>query len=192
VTGSVYSKDDLDHYTHVNGYLQELPQAGEIQVYCTVSALDTGLFSLPERDFLACSNPKDSFITTSMSFLIKHSSSSGVNLTLFDLGLRKDLSSYLPALQPHLETRRPFTVDREAKDCLLDGGISPEDIEVRSLGRHCPISSLNALLLDRNSKPRSLGPHWASFSLQERNTFCRRRIYVSAQARQTSVWRRSL
>lgn len=40
-----------------------------------------------------------------MSFLIRHPSSDGEELVLFDLGLRKDTSTYVSALQSHLKTR---------------------------------------------------------------------------------------
>lgn len=90
----------------VNGHHKELPASQANQVYCQASALDTGLFSLPERDFLQDGHPTNTFLAPSMSFLIRHPTADGEELLLFDLGLRRDISSYLPALQPHLETRR--------------------------------------------------------------------------------------
>jgi len=111
--------------------VNELPVALQDQAFCQVSALDTGLFNLPEKDFVKPANPDASFTAPSMSFLVRHHNkvTRKEELLIFDLGLRRDISSYLPALQPHLRTRQPFLVETEAREVIAKGGLKPEDVD---------------------------------------------------------------
>jgi glyoxylase-like metal-dependent hydrolase (beta-lactamase superfamily II) len=118
------SKDDLS-----------LPPASPNQPYVSLSALEGGQLTLPERLFVTDADPDKRSTMPSLCFLIQHptpqpnSSRSTTNL-VFDLGLSRDLSSYMPAMHAHISSRQPIISHPDTADSLRNGGIDPaKDID---------------------------------------------------------------
>ncbi|KAI0427125.1 hypothetical protein F5Y09DRAFT_333610 [Xylaria sp. FL1042] len=114
-----------------------LPTESESAAFVTVSALDAGHITLPEHLFVAGADPKVRTTVPSLSFLIQHPSapaSRSGNLTnlVFDLGVKRDLSGYAVAQQPHIVTRQPIITDPDCSTSLRRG-ISSEDEDQRLL-----------------------------------------------------------
>lgn len=112
-----------------------LPAPKPNQNYVNVSAIEGGIISLPDEAFVSPANPWESRSVPSLAFLIEHPGSNvfsagGVGNTtpyvMFDLGLRKDIQSYLPTQQAHLDNRMPYRlgpgVASKLEDCELDPG----------------------------------------------------------------------
>ncbi|KAI2634055.1 hypothetical protein GGS21DRAFT_519814 [Xylaria nigripes] len=79
----------------------------ESPVYATVSALDAGHITLHDAIYVADSDPESHTIVPSLSFLIQHPSSpasrnSKVTNIVFDLGVKRAISDYAPALRAPL------------------------------------------------------------------------------------------
>lgn len=97
-------------------------------VYVTVSALDAGHLTLPERLFVTDADQEKRSTVPSLSFLIRHPSSSPTNdgstktNLVFDLGLKRDLAAYTPAQQKHNAQRQPVIVDPDCAESLRKGG----------------------------------------------------------------------
>lgn len=108
-----------------------LPAPAPNQTYVTISALDAGHLTLPERLFITNADPEKRSTVPSLSFLIQHpSSSSSVPTTLvFDLGLKRDISGYRSAQQHHISQRQPTILSPDAAESLRKGGLSPEQID---------------------------------------------------------------
>jgi len=93
----------------------------------TVSALDGGHLTLPERLFVTDADPEKRSTVPSLSFLIQHQSSSssqsGSSSTnvVFDLGVKRDLAGYTPAQQDHIAQRQPVIVDPDCATSLRNG-----------------------------------------------------------------------
>ena len=99
-------------------------------VYVTISALDAGQITLPERLFVTDADPDKRSTVPSLSFLIQHPSAppsgSGaarqVTNLVFDLGVKRNLNGYRPKQQEHIAQRQPVITQ---PDCAasLRGGI---------------------------------------------------------------------
>ncbi|KAF7547087.1 hypothetical protein G7046_g9109 [Stylonectria norvegica] len=96
-------------------------------VCVTLSALDAGHLTLPERLFVTDADPEKRSTVPSLAFLIQHplpSTSSpgrsGTNI-VFDLGLKRDVNGYKPAQQEHVKQRQPVTTDPDCADSLRYG-----------------------------------------------------------------------
>ncbi|OIW29035.1 hypothetical protein CONLIGDRAFT_715454 [Coniochaeta ligniaria NRRL 30616] len=99
-------------------------------VYVTMSALDAGHLTLPENLFVTDADPTKRATVPSLSFLIQHpsppSSRPGNSTTtttnlLFDLGIKRDLTSYAPAQAAHIAQRHPIIVDPDCAASLRNG-----------------------------------------------------------------------
>lgn len=95
-------------------------------VCVSLSALDAGHLTLPERLFVTDADPEKRSTVPSLSFLIQHSSvdpggqSRKINL-VFDLGLKRDLNGYPPVQQAHIAARQPVTSHPDCADSLRYG-----------------------------------------------------------------------
>jgi glyoxylase-like metal-dependent hydrolase (beta-lactamase superfamily II) len=112
-----------------------LPAASANQVYVTISALESGQLTLPEKLFVTDADPDKYATVPSLSFLIRHpsQSSSGKDSTaiVFDLGVARDVTSYPPAMQTHIANRQPTIHHPDTADSLRAGGLEPaKDIDV--------------------------------------------------------------
>ncbi|KAE8447529.1 hypothetical protein EG329_010659 [Mollisiaceae sp. DMI_Dod_QoI] len=108
-----------------------LPPPSENQTFVTISALDAGYLTLPEHLFITNAAPEKRTTVPSLSFLIRHPSSStnspdrSTNL-IFDLGLKRDFSKYRTAQQHHASQREPTRTLPDAAASLRAGGVDPE------------------------------------------------------------------
>ncbi|KAJ9623889.1 hypothetical protein H2203_005334 [Taxawa tesnikishii (nom. ined.)] len=114
-----------------------LPQSSEDQIYVTISALDAGHLTLPERLFITDADPEKRSTVPSLSFLIQHpagsSATHGRNATnlVFDLGLKRDFTGYAPAQQAHISQRQPTVLSPDAGESLRKGGLDPaKDVDI--------------------------------------------------------------
>jgi hypothetical protein len=110
-----------------------LPPASDLGTtgLVTVHALSCGHFSLPEYQFVSPVSRDARRNVPSLAFLIQHYNQSTKKRTriVFDLGLRKDIKRYAPAIQKHVETRQPMSTDPDVTKSLARGGLVPEDID---------------------------------------------------------------
>ena len=96
-------------------------------VFVTVSALDAGHLTLPERLFITDADPEKRNTVPSLSFLIQHPSPSpsreGSQTTnlVFDLGIKRDLDRYTPSQQIHTAQRQPVITDPDCAASLRYG-----------------------------------------------------------------------
>ncbi|KAL2839397.1 beta-lactamase-like protein [Aspergillus pseudoustus] len=108
-----------------------LPAPFPGETYVTVSPINGGEITLPERSFVFPS--ADSAVTVpSLSFLITHPATRGETkhrLILFDLGLRARLRDYMKEQQAHLGSRRPYVLGPGVAQSLRQGGLDPGDID---------------------------------------------------------------
>lgn len=106
--------------------------AGKDDVYVTVSALEAGHLTLPERLFVTDADPEKKATVPSLSFLIQHASQDGKSTRIvFDLGLKRDLTKYPPTQQAHIANRQPTILHPDCADSLRAGGLDPAtDIDV--------------------------------------------------------------
>lgn len=106
--------------------------AAKDNVYVTVSALEAGQLTLPERLFITNADPEKKATVPSLSFLVQHPSTDGKTTKLvFDLGLKRDLTKYPPAQQAHIQNRQPTILRPDCADSLRAGGLDPaKDIDI--------------------------------------------------------------
>jgi glyoxylase-like metal-dependent hydrolase (beta-lactamase superfamily II) len=107
-----------------------LPPSSPNQPIVQISALEGGQLTLPERLFVTDADPEKRATVPSLSFLIRHptpqpnSPRSTTNI-VFDLGISRDLSSYMPAMQSHISNRQPIITHPDVADTLRAGGLDP-------------------------------------------------------------------
>lgn len=93
----------------------------------SLSALRAGHLTLPEHLFVTDADPDRRSTVPSLAFLIRHEPSR-TNL-VFDLGIKRDLSGYAPALSSHIAARQPAGAGADADDdaaaSLRKGGLDP-------------------------------------------------------------------
>jgi glyoxylase-like metal-dependent hydrolase (beta-lactamase superfamily II) len=109
-----------------------LPASSPDQTYVTISALQAGHLTLPERLFVTDADPEKRATVPSLSFLIQHRSNTTplkTNNLVFDLGLKRDFSGYREAQQNHIAQRQPTTVSPDASESLRKGGLDPKDVD---------------------------------------------------------------
>jgi glyoxylase-like metal-dependent hydrolase (beta-lactamase superfamily II) len=92
-------------------------------VFVTVSALEGGHLTLPERLFVTDADPEKRATVPSLCFLVQHPSPSpagGRNVTrlVFDLGVKRDLNDYTAAQQAHISQRQPVITDPDCAASL--------------------------------------------------------------------------
>ncbi|KAK8065767.1 hypothetical protein PG997_012514 [Apiospora hydei] len=103
-----------------------MPQA-PVPTTVSLSALRAGHLTLPEHLFVTDADPERRNTVPSLAFLIRHAPSK-TNL-VFDLGVKRDLSGYAPAMAPHIAARQPAGAGADAEDdaaaSLRRGGLDP-------------------------------------------------------------------
>jgi hypothetical protein len=101
------------------------------RVTVTVHALSAGHFTLPEHQFVHPISKDARKTVPSLAFLIQHYDvqSSKRTRIVFDLGLRRDVSRYDPAIQKHTTTRQPMTTDPDVVKSLAQGCLMPHDVD---------------------------------------------------------------
>ncbi|KFY40259.1 hypothetical protein V495_05515 [Pseudogymnoascus sp. VKM F-4514 (FW-929)] len=109
-----------------------LPPFSANQVYVRLAALNGGFVTLPERSFVTNADPKKATTVPSMCFLIEHRPPGAAKLEriVFDLGIKRDLTKYVPATRKHITERQPVYSSPDARSSLLSGGLDPsKDID---------------------------------------------------------------
>jgi glyoxylase-like metal-dependent hydrolase (beta-lactamase superfamily II) len=106
-----------------------LPASAPNQTYVTISALEAGHLTLPEKLFVTDADPEKRSTVPSLAFLIQHPSSSKTTNLIFDLGLKRDFKGYRDAQQHHIAQRQPTTVSPDAAESLRKGGLEPSQID---------------------------------------------------------------
>jgi glyoxylase-like metal-dependent hydrolase (beta-lactamase superfamily II) len=109
-----------------------LPPPGPNQTYVTISALQAGHLTLPEKLFVTDADPGKRATVPSLSFLIQHPSKSiplKTETLVFDLGLKRDFSGYREAQQHHIAQRQPTTVSPDCAESLQKGGLDPRNVD---------------------------------------------------------------
>jgi glyoxylase-like metal-dependent hydrolase (beta-lactamase superfamily II) len=109
-----------------------LPAPAVDQTYVTISALQAGHLTLPEKLFVTDADPEKRATVPSLSFLIQHPSRtnhSKKDKLIFDLGLKRDFSGYREAQQQHIAQRQPTIVSPDAADSLRKGGLDPKNVD---------------------------------------------------------------
>ncbi|KAF9077628.1 Metallo-hydrolase/oxidoreductase [Rhodocollybia butyracea] len=103
------------------------------QAYCIVSALEAGHFNLPMKMIIDNAAPGYIVPVPSLSFLLRHSKND--KKLIFDLGIRKDLENYPPVVQKLIQGSNA-TVPQDVVESLVNGGLSPTDIDTVCIS-HC-------------------------------------------------------
>lgn len=106
-----------------------LPAPKPNQAYVTISALDAGYLTLPEKLFVTDADPEKRATVPSLSFLIQHPSTQNTDKLVFDLGLKRDFSGYREAQEQHISQRQPTIVKPDAGESLRKGGLDPKDVD---------------------------------------------------------------
>jgi len=112
-----------------------LPLSTDDEAYVTISALEGGHLTLSERFFVTAADPEKKTTVPSLCFLIKHPSPGNngrptTNL-VFDLGLKRDLNQYTPAMAAHIHNRQPIITNPDCAGSLRAGGFEPHtDIDI--------------------------------------------------------------
>lgn len=109
-----------------------LPSSSSDQTYVSISALQAGHLTLPEKLFVTDADPEKRATVPSLSFLIQHPSKANPSKTetlVFDLGLKRDFPGYREAQQHHIAQRQPTTVSPDAAESLRKGGLDPKNVD---------------------------------------------------------------
>jgi len=118
-----------------------LPPCRPDQTFATVSPIEGGFITLPDRFFVAPADPEAKRTVPSLSFLITHPGLQGPGdgsiiphkkplRLLFDLGLRSSIDRYIPGQQKHLRSRVPYRLEPGVAEHLRAQGIEPTDVDV--------------------------------------------------------------
>ncbi|KAI0768768.1 Metallo-hydrolase/oxidoreductase [Trametes elegans] len=109
------------------GTMSDLPSPTPDQAYCRVSALEAGTIRIPLPYVIDTAQEGETKVIPSLSFLLRHSKSG--DTFVFDLGIRKDLSTLPPAYLKRIDKMGFVTsVPQDAADSLAKGGLAPTDI----------------------------------------------------------------
>ncbi|KAH7383825.1 beta-lactamase-like protein [Pyrenochaeta sp. MPI-SDFR-AT-0127] len=117
--------------TSLNEDIVTFPPPAPSQTYVTISALQAGHLTLPEKLFVTDADPEKRATVPSLSFLIQHPSTQNPSTTdklVFDLGLKRDFSGYREAQQHHIAQRQPTVVSPDAGESLRNGGLELKDV----------------------------------------------------------------
>jgi glyoxylase-like metal-dependent hydrolase (beta-lactamase superfamily II) len=110
----------------------KLPGPSANQVYVNVAALNGGFVTLPERLFVTNADPNKASTVPSMCFLIEHRALGAAKseLIVFDLGIKRNLTKYIPSTRAHIALRQPIYSTPDVRSSLLSGGLDPaKDID---------------------------------------------------------------
>ncbi|KXJ87810.1 beta-lactamase-like protein [Microdochium bolleyi] len=100
--------------------------------YASVSALRGGVFTIPVRLFVSGVPAGETALVPSLSFLLVEQTSdqdAKPRTVLFDLGLRRDISRYTPAIQRHLINRQPLDASHDVLKSLQIAKFSPDAVD---------------------------------------------------------------
>ncbi|VDC06379.1 unnamed protein product [Peniophora sp. CBMAI 1063] len=103
----------------------DLPPPSEDQAYCTVSAIEAGILSLPSSFVFDPQDvdPASRWDVPCFAFLVQHSATK--KYILFDLGFRKDYERLPPECVAALKHGAPIRVSAHLDDKLRNGGLDP-------------------------------------------------------------------
>ena len=104
-----------------------LPEPRADQPFVNVSALEAGIIHLPLQLFVKGAKPDEVSVCPSLAFSIRHSAT-GAHL-VFDLGLRRDTTTYSPRVQGLIAKYMPQEVPQSVDESLVKGGIDPKDVQ---------------------------------------------------------------
>ena len=110
-----------------------LPPAKADQAYMNVSALEAGHLTLPLDSILAGAGPYEVITCPSLSFILQHSTLN--KRIVFDLGIRRDVGAYPPAVLDSIKERDDDKPGIRAwpgqavDESLIKGGASPDQID---------------------------------------------------------------
>ena len=97
------------------------------QAYFDVSAIEAGLFYLPDSVVVSPATPGARRYVPSLAFVLRHSVSG--TYVLFDLGVRKDSNNLAPAAQARVEKMfAPIKIEKDVAESLQEHGVIPRDI----------------------------------------------------------------
>lgn len=102
-----------------------LPSPGANQNYCHVSALESGMLTLPMEMVLA--NGEGAPDTPALSFLLRHSSSG--QTIVFDLGIERGLKGYPPHVVAFINEHFKPWVPQSIEESLRKGGLDPSTVD---------------------------------------------------------------
>ncbi|KAF1972733.1 hypothetical protein BU23DRAFT_467360 [Bimuria novae-zelandiae CBS 107.79] len=121
----------------------------------SIHALSAGHFTLPEYQFVHPVSRDARKNVPSLAFLIQHRDLRTGKQTriVFDLGLRRDINKYAPAIQKHTATRQPMTTDPDIVKSLARGCLTPEDIDY-VLYSHAIVAYCRQIHWDHIGEPR--------------------------------------
>ncbi|EIN12611.1 Metallo-hydrolase/oxidoreductase [Punctularia strigosozonata HHB-11173 SS5] len=102
-----------------------LPKPGANQNYCHVSALESGMLTLPMEMVLA--NGEGAPDTPVLSFLLRHSSSG--KTIVFDLGIERELKGYPPHVISFINEHFKPWVPQSIEESLRKGGLDPSAVD---------------------------------------------------------------
>ncbi|KAI0738881.1 Metallo-hydrolase/oxidoreductase [Daedaleopsis nitida] len=103
-----------------------LPDPQPNQPYIHVSALEAGILQLILQKFIAGAQPGESTICPSLAFSLRHSVNN--EQLVFDLGIRKNMDAFPPAVQKSIAGRL-ITTPQSVDESLRKGGIDPVDVK---------------------------------------------------------------
>ena len=139
--------------------------------FVTVHALSAGHFTLPEYQFVQPVSENARRKVPSLAFLLQHHDSRTDRQTriVFDLGLRRDVSRYDPAIQKHLATRQPMSTYPDVVESLAQGGLNPNDIDFVFYS-HASIRNLTQRTITESAPIRCTGITLASLEISPRRS----------------------
>ncbi|EAU86063.1 hypothetical protein CC1G_07142 [Coprinopsis cinerea okayama7 len=106
-----------------------LPPPSKDQAYCNVSVLEAGHLSCAENLLKQPCAPDVMAALPCLCFLLQHSSRK--EKFLFDLGVRRDIENYPPAVAKSLQPGGVMSceVPQDVVESLAKGGLAPDDID---------------------------------------------------------------
>ncbi|KAJ6595199.1 beta-lactamase-like protein [Mycena vulgaris] len=103
-----------------------LPAPSADQPYMHISAMQAGIIHLPV-DLLVAGESRTIQACPSLSFYLKHSASE--RHFIFDLGLRRDMASYPPALKEKYLDLMKCEIPQTVAESCVKGGLDPAAID---------------------------------------------------------------
>ncbi|EJD54955.1 Metallo-hydrolase/oxidoreductase [Auricularia subglabra TFB-10046 SS5] len=104
-----------------------LPPSFKDQPFWTVSALEAGKITLPEKLYVTDFDPDVARKCPSLAFLLRHSVS-GKTL-VFDLGIRKNTAAYPPSVLKWVAECFALDVPQDVAESLRAGGLDPAAVD---------------------------------------------------------------
>jgi glyoxylase-like metal-dependent hydrolase (beta-lactamase superfamily II) len=102
-----------------------LPDPGDNQAYCDVSALEAGIMTFPLYAILE--GAQGAVTVPSLAFLVRHTTS-GKSI-VFDLGIRRDWEQYPPLVTELIKERLALDIPQTAVESLEKGGFDISSLD---------------------------------------------------------------